>query len=353
MKLKFASKISTLSRLSLLLAATVMATRGSAQSAEEVFSAYFKDWYQVELLIFERIEAASSDPESWPKNLSLAYPPNLELLISAEELRRREEEVTHRQLTNAVAAAGDSEENRRLLEQLKKGNIDDPFYQKLINSIEKSEIERLTPKEKPFVHLDKDIRRLNREARLLGRDRAMRILFHQAWRQPIRARDKAVSLVITGGDQFDENFELEGSVNLFVGRYLHIHTNLWLAQFEANFGQPTEHWPLPPAIPGPVTFSNEPLTAGGQAQNDQQWNISLENNSERLDFAATNAADILGDYTRLTQRPYVVKHIVTIQQKRRMRSGELHYLDHPKLGLLIRIDKYEPQFDQAKQSAGL
>jgi len=32
-----------------------------------------------------------------------------------------------------------------------------------------------------------------------------------------------------------------------------------------------------------------------------------------------------------------------IQLHRRMRSGELHYVDHPKLGILIRADRYEPE----------
>ncbi len=27
-----------------------------------------------------------------------------------------------------------------------------------------------------------------------------------------------------------------------------------------------------------------------------------------------------------------------LHESRRMRSGELHYLDHPKLGILVRID---------------
>ena len=34
------------------------------------------------------------------------------------------------------------------------------------------------------------------------------------------------------------------------------------------------------------------------------------------------------------QRPYA-----ELKQSRRMRSGELHYFDHPLFGLLVRIDK--------------
>ncbi|WJW76760.1 CsiV family protein [Thiohalobacter sp. IOR34] len=33
---------------------------------------------------------------------------------------------------------------------------------------------------------------------------------------------------------------------------------------------------------------------------------------------------------------------VRMQQSRRMRSGELHYLDHPRFGVLVRVTPYEP-----------
>jgi hypothetical protein len=40
-----------------------------------------------------------------------------------------------------------------------------------------------------------------------------------------------------------------------------------------------------------------------------------------------------------------------MQQRRRMRSGELHYLDHPLLGLLIKVSRYpfEPFVDNSAQ----
>ena len=34
-----------------------------------------------------------------------------------------------------------------------------------------------------------------------------------------------------------------------------------------------------------------------------------------------------------------------VQLSRRMRSDELHYVDHPKLGILIRAERYLPEED--------
>jgi hypothetical protein len=43
----------------------------------------------------------------------------------------------------------------------------------------------------------------------------------------------------------------------------------------------------------------------------------------------------------LAKPEYGYRHAVLLEQRRRLRSGELHYIDHPLLGLLIRVSRYE------------
>jgi hypothetical protein len=38
---------------------------------------------------------------------------------------------------------------------------------------------------------------------------------------------------------------------------------------------------------------------------------------------------------------YAWRHAVLLQQSRRMRGGELHYIDHPMFGLLIKVTRYK------------
>lgn len=40
-------------------------------------------------------------------------------------------------------------------------------------------------------------------------------------------------------------------------------------------------------------------------------------------------------------RDYDFRHAVLVNQQRRMRSGELHYIDHPLLGIVIKVSRYE------------
>jgi hypothetical protein len=47
------------------------------------------------------------------------------------------------------------------------------------------------------------------------------------------------------------------------------------------------------------------------------------------------------EFQALTGNQYSVERTVNIKQRRRMRSNELHYIDHPLLGLLIKISPVE------------
>ncbi len=119
------------------------------------------------------------------------------------------------------------------------------------------------------------------------------LLYHQAWRQMIYARKTHIA--ISGGKTFNGHQELEGSISLSVGQYLRIQSNLWLSQFVPAGTNLTETWPELPPLPN--TASNESEKSQG----------------------------------------YLIKRIVKLNQERSMRSNEIHYIDHPLLGIIIKI----------------
>ena len=136
-----------------------------------------------------------------------------------------------------------------------------------------------------------------------------RVIKHLVWRQPGLGKASAKSVRIQGGTDYSMQFpdrlrsgdaayseeyvgesiaagnllELDGTVKIVLGRYLHVYTDLVFRQ--------------------PVTTTS--------AEED--------GNSENF----TSLIDI------------------RIQNRRRMRSRELHYIDHPKLGMLIQITPLE------------
>ncbi len=129
------------------------------------------------------------------------------------------------------------------------------------------------------------------EVKALNRQRHLRPLIHTRWHQatPPRGQPQAVYLGLaatpqTPTTQLGEAM-LEGYIAVTVSRYLHVDLHLWYHSDTLGLepvGFPVDLTPGPP------------------------------------------------------QRKYM-----ELRERRRMRSDELHYLDHPKLGALIRISPVE------------
>ncbi len=167
----------------------------------------------------------------------------------------------------------------------------------------------------PFQLLPAAARKLNESARALDRRSNLRVLFHGAWVQPAAGLDSADPVLITGGNRFGTHTELEGYVVLTVERYLHLRADLWMTRFGTGNALDADV----PVLPTPV------VTVGSTAEDD----------------TATSSAT--HDPQSSTAAPgYIPDRIYTLDQERRMRLGEVHYIDHPRFGLLVQISPYTP-----------
>ena len=127
------------------------------------------------------------------------------------------------------------------------------------------------------------------------------VMHHGKWLQTVPPRDSAAPLLIQlGAIEPDAKFELEGSVSVTLGRFLHFATQVWLQKAP------------------PDTQSVPVLASGGESTGE------TGSGSPHTDGASTDTADY-----------------VLLSESRRMRPGELHYLDHPWLGILVRIEPAE------------
>ena len=121
------------------------------------------------------------------------------------------------------------------------------------------------------------------------------VMHHGKWLQTVPPRGNAAPLLIQLGRP-DAAFELEGSVSVTLGRFLHFTTQVWFRK-------------APPDTQSASVLASEGEPAGG---------------AHGGDGSSMDAADY-----------------VLLSESRRMRPGELHYLDHPLLGILVRIEPAE------------
>lgn len=129
----------------------------------------------------------------------------------------------------------------------------------------------------------------------LQRSSAYRVLLVKSWRQPGLDRNNAIPVILQGGQHYGQHAQLEGSVKLVLSRYLHLETDLWLGDYTRVLSQPA---------------------AGVQP-----------------------GSDLLQDDGTLSpiNETWEPTRLVRMQDNRRMRSKELHYLDHPLIGVIVKV----------------
>ncbi|RRJ84665.1 CsiV family protein [Aestuariirhabdus litorea] len=285
-----------------LLAAALFYFSPNGVSANE---APEERWFQVEMIVFEHIDPNSD--EIWSEEYQAGEENSL-----AAESPFEEDLYPHREqpmeLSPPVAAG---EEAAPLVELLLADGS--PLLPPL-NREEETGKKNQAP-DKPLMLLPSDQFTLTTQRERLDKSEAYRVLFHQAWRQPLVESSSAPWIRIEGGDYYGASPTLAGSVSFSLKRYLHIRTRLSLTEFEPFQSLTTE-------IPDDyVSNAEEQILA-------------------MPDSASTSQA-----------RGYEPLRRFDLTQSRRMRSSELHYLDSPVMGVLVRLIPFEQPSIEASAPA--
>ncbi|MFK7730037.1 MAG: CsiV family protein [Pseudomonadales bacterium] len=148
----------------------------------------------------------------------------------------------------------------------------------------------------------------------IQRARDQRVLFSRRWEQGLLDKENAPYIYIRGGEREGPHRELEGSLQISVECYLHVKSKLWLTRFK----------------------SAENMTAN-----------AFESDTGAIEDDSDLLLDELEPFA-LPKPPFrstrdlgpstPVEQVFLFDQERRLRSKETHYLDHPVLGMLIRIE---------------
>ncbi|WP_415900986.1 CsiV family protein [Neptuniibacter sp. QD48_11] len=220
-------------------------------------SAFANSWYKVEVIIFANNDPMAIHEEFWPE-------------INEIPLRDR-----------AVALKG------------KPGAGENPTaYQSLPSS----------------RHSLKNVKnRLNNSG-------DYRVLFHEAWTQPVSHTQNPRPIKISAGRVLDNGMqELEGHIAVGRGRYLHFRPDLYISHLVAP-------------------SNNAPTAAEEETQTEALLTMQGDSGDKQAIAETISAFPIIPEVVTAHQN-----------QARRMKSEELHYIDHPLMGILVEITPLETE----------
>jgi len=206
-----------------------------------------------------------------------------------------------------------------------------------------------------FTPLPQSEHQLGPDVYSLNRTGVYKVLFHKAWLQPGLAPAKAPWVNI---DISDDNTALSGSLRVYLSSYLHLESNLWHVSYGSGFQSPgtetlsieplnneslSENSPLDStaaiALPhAEITPWPQPPTPVLSTQaNSTTAFIETTNINEDDTLATGNAISTENSLFNPLQRK--IEDIILLKQASRLKLNKLHYFDHPKMGLLLKITR--------------
>ena len=144
--------------------------------------------------------------------------------------------------------------------------------------------------------------------------------------------------------------ELQGTIKLYVARYLYLETNLWL-NTRGEYLPGSWRMPAPPIGPSSLIFEAPEPELELELEQPQRETITAD---PAIDLESQRVPSTLITITKRaeTLEPiYPFRHAVRLHQTRRMRSGEVHYIDHPMLGVIVKITPLPDPRSQTKPQA--
>ncbi len=373
-----------------------------------------ENWYQVEMILFT--QEGNTQGELPPEQLELSFPKNLKELVDAEELATKIANA----IEGAMLPQPDSDEANEIEQIPQAVVEDPIFGINSVQPIsgpdainqnthsvddalsssppEVSEEYFVAEYENTLTTLAKEFRDLNDSARLLRR-RNYNVIFHEAWRFIAQENEKQPWLLFNADGNPHSHGEVEGSVRFYKSRFLHFQADIWRVKFsdDPEFDGLKIDLPQQPLIDPPegtpdawrlvpaqrdqsnedISTSMTPIPQLSESENllplvnhsdagdtdDRNEAESTPSANEVVDISASEYQ--LESYDpRIEEREVSNKNRITppiqelwpIKMAKRLEEGRVYYLDHPEVGVMVTIKRYQPQpinlptIDQSKVS---
>jgi hypothetical protein len=274
----------------------VIALLAKPYTFAQTFSYDGNRWYEIEVTIFTNQSSLSPNPELFlPEYVELKYPEPILNLTPA--LLDYSINFPAENNDNATALSDFDFNQGRNIEAPIIGSEFEPVFGPELRE-PNTEFRLIDKARDPFIALPDEEHEFTGFNRNLNLSSDHRVLFHAVWRQPVLNKVQASAIFVAGGDRYGQHNELEGSllISYNINR-VDVEARIWRNSFNV--------------------VSN------------LEWNVPLQPFTDSLTETDEDGFNL------------IIDQVYPMLETRQMISNELHYLDHPALGMLIEVRPYE------------
>ena len=256
----------------------------------QTFSYDGNRWYEIEVSIFTNQNLDAANQELFqPGKVELMYPqPIRELIPRLTNFNVDFEAIRRNRVTDNLAGG---------VNPADVSDADVEIFGPVFRPPNR-DFRLLDKTRDAFIALGEDAARFTRFNRNIELSPDHRLLYHAVWRQPVLNKIQATAIYISGGERYGQHTELEGSllISYNINR-VDVDARLWRNSFNINS---MHDWVVPP----------QPFSGVSEAAEADFFELFID-------------------------------QVYPMLETRQMISNELHYLDHPALGMLIEVRPYE------------
>ena len=283
--------------------------------------------YRVEVMLFTYLDENSAREEHWPLLKERAEAEEAAIAAALEEDTSAMAESEPGIVKSEEGMAGDANPGVLQVSAEESSELNSDASDEM-NSAEED-----TDSTPPVTLLD-DLEFANAVNRF-GYRSDMKVVWHQAWIEELQDSANAYDHEVTASYE-EENFRIDisGSFNLYRSRYIHIRPDLEVDQLIFT-------------IPDNAPLSGETTDNTDEGAMTMAVTSDSISNSEALP-GVEGQMTILPPDQGITNEPvaepepeWIPLRAAKIERSRRMRSGEVHYLDHPLVGMVVKVTPYE------------
>ena len=273
----------------------------------------------IEVIIFSQEHTLNDEQETWDIDVKLSYDCNYMLLDRSSDkssLKTNEPSEKNREM---LFNTTDQTYQRQYAAEKEASTSEDNNFELEVNTSNR-------PKQKNLLFLSEEFHDLTRIKERLRLSKHYEVLFHESWNQVLTREKIATAIVIDSSKSSLLWPRIQGTISVFLNNFIHFKSDIWINVVKKGYTNPARLQP-PPILTTKtrLDYQRTKCLNAGAIIEPSIGNYFISDKSE----ANTDASNSL--------RNYDWSYAIPMQDTQKIKTNQIHYLDHPFIGIILKI----------------